>query len=144
MTGTAAAARSTRSGPTGAGCSPPANGLAHHGLPRCGTPASTSNPTGQILGAWIAKEELRALLATAKRGGHRHEIRDAKYRFLTWCAQFSEVPEITTLVETVDTWWTEIEAFCRLNVTNARTEGSNRSLGSNGQRDTGLTWGEGS
>jgi transposase len=87
-----------------------------------------ADPTGQILGAWIAKEELRALLATAKRGGHRHEIRDAKYRFLTWCAQFSAVPEITTLAETVDTWWNEIEAFCRLNVTNARTEGSNRSI----------------
>jgi transposase len=47
---------------------------------------------------------------------------------LTWCAQFSEVPEIVTLAETVDTWWTEIEAFCRLNITNARTEGSNRSI----------------
>ena len=87
-----------------------------------------ADPTGQILGAWIAKEEFRALLATAKRGGHPHEIRDAKYRFLTWCAQFSEVPEIVTLAETVDTWWTEIEAFCRLNITNARTEGSNRSI----------------
>jgi transposase len=61
-----------------------------------------ADPTGQILGAWIAKEEFRALLATAKRGGHPHEIRDAKYRFLTWCAQFSEVPEIVTLAETVD------------------------------------------
>ena len=34
------------------------------------------DPTGQILSAWIAKEELRALCATAARGGHRHEIRD--------------------------------------------------------------------
>lgn len=60
-------------------------------------------PTGAILGAWIAKEELRALLATAQCGGHRHEIRDAKYRFLTWCAQVSEVPEITTLAQTAQT-----------------------------------------
>jgi transposase len=74
------------------------------------------------------QEELRALLATAKRGGHRHEIRDAKYWFLTWCAQFSKISEIITLAETVDTWWDEIEVFCRLNVTNARTEGSNRSI----------------
>ena len=29
------------------------------------------DPTGQILSAWIAKEELRALCATAARGGHR-------------------------------------------------------------------------
>lgn len=30
------------------------------------------DPTGQILTAWIAKEELRALLALASTGGHRH------------------------------------------------------------------------
>ncbi len=27
------------------------------------------DPTGKILTAWIAKEQLRALLATAQRGG---------------------------------------------------------------------------
>jgi hypothetical protein len=29
---------------------------------------------------------------------------------------------------TIDTWWPEIEAFLRLNITNARTEGSNRII----------------
>jgi hypothetical protein len=32
------------------------------------------DPTGQILSAWIAKEELRALCATAATGGHRPPI----------------------------------------------------------------------
>src|SRR5664279_4866317 len=36
--------------------------------------------------------------------------------------------EIKTLAETIDTWWPEIEAFLRLNITNARTEGSNRTI----------------
>ena len=44
------------------------------------------DPTGQILSAWIAKEELRALCATAARGGHRHEIRDRLWAFYRWCA----------------------------------------------------------
>src|SRR4029079_19546563 len=34
------------------------------------------DPTGQILTAWIAKEELRALCATAAAGGHPGQIRD--------------------------------------------------------------------
>ena len=33
-----------------------------------------------------------------------------------------------TLAETISTWWPAIEAFLRLRVTNARTEGSNRVL----------------
>jgi transposase len=39
------------------------------------------DPSGQILSAWIAKEELRALCATAARGGHSGEIRARLYRF---------------------------------------------------------------
>jgi len=31
-------------------------------------------PTGQLLSAWIANQELRALLATARRGGQRHDV----------------------------------------------------------------------
>ncbi len=33
-----------------------------------------TDPTGELLAAWIGKEQLRALLATARRGGHRHEV----------------------------------------------------------------------
>nr|WP_198588511.1 ISL3 family transposase [Geodermatophilus chilensis] len=40
-----------------------------------------ADPTSKILTAWIAKEELRRLLACARRGGHRHEISTRLHRF---------------------------------------------------------------
>jgi transposase len=89
---------------------------------------SQADPSGQILAAYIAKEELRALLALAKRRPTREQISNAKYRFGAWCALFANVPEIRSLAETIDTWWPEIEALLRLNITNARTEGSNRII----------------
>jgi transposase len=86
-----------------------------------------ADPTGQILTAWIAKEELRALLATASRGGHRHDISHRLWRFYTWCAA-ANIPEITRLAQTIENWWPETEAFCRTGITNARTEGTNRLM----------------
>jgi len=84
-------------------------------------------PTGQILSAWIAKEELRELCATATRGGHRHEIRDRLWAFYQWCAD-AQIPELTTLAETIETWWPAIEVFLSTGLTNARTEGTNRLI----------------
>jgi len=86
------------------------------------------DPTGQITAAYIAKEHLRALLGLARRHPTRDMISNARYRFGAWCALFANVPKILTLAETIDTWWPEIEAFLRLNITNARTEGSNRTI----------------
>lgn len=83
------------------------------------------DPSGQILSAWIAKEELRALCATAARGGHRHDIRDRLWRFYRWCAD-ADIAELTTLAETIETWWPAIEVFLTTTLTNARTEGTNR------------------
>jgi transposase len=85
------------------------------------------DPTGQILSAWIAKEELRALCATASRGGHRSEIRDRLWAFYSWCAD-AQIPELTTLAETIETWWPAIEVFLTTGLTNARTEGTNRLI----------------
>ena len=51
--------------------------LSAAGLARMWNGCVDHDPTGQILSAWIAKEELRALCATAAAGGHRHEIRRA-------------------------------------------------------------------
>jgi len=85
------------------------------------------DPTGQILSAWIAKEELRALCATASRGGHRSEIRDRLWAFYQWCAD-AQIPELTTLAETIETWWPAIEVFLTTGLTNARTEGTNRLI----------------
>jgi transposase len=95
------------------------------------------DPTGQILTAWIAKEELRTLLATAREGGHRHQISHRLYRFYRWCAD-ADIPELTRLAQTVEEWWAEIEAFCRTGITNARTEGTNRLIKEVGRRACGF------
>ncbi len=81
--------------------------------------------TGQILSAWIAKEELRTLLSTVRIGGDPHLTRHRLHRFLSWCID-SQIPELLTLATTVDTWWPEINAFVTTGITNAGTEGYNR------------------
>ena len=120
-----AAARSTRSGPTDAGCSPPGNACRARASPRCGIAISAEDPSAQILSAWIAKEELRTLLSTVRVGGDAHLTRHRLHRLLTWCVD-SQIPELLTLATTVDAWWPEIDAFVRTGITNARTEGYNR------------------
>ena len=85
------------------------------------------DPSGQILSAWIGKEELRALCATAAQGGHPSEIRDRLYAFYRWCAD-AQIPELTTLAETIETLWPAIEVFLTTGLTNARTEGTNRLI----------------
>jgi transposase len=91
-----------------------------------------ADESDQIIAAWIAKEQLRALLATAG-GGNRSDIAHHKHRFHTWCA-IVDISEVTTLAETIQTWWPEIEAFCRTRITNARTEGTNRLIKEVGRR----------
>jgi transposase len=81
--------------------------------------------TGQILSAWIAKEELRTLLSTVRAGGDAHLTRHRLHRFLAWCID-SQIPELLTLATTIDTWWPEINTFIATAITNARTEGYNR------------------
>jgi len=51
--------------------------------------------TGQILSAWIAKEELRALLSTVRVGGDPHLTRHRLHRFLAWCID-SQISELLT------------------------------------------------
>ncbi len=84
-----------------------------------------SDPSAQILTAWIAKEELRTLLSLARTGAGRHEIAARLYTFYHWCAQ-ADIGELTTLASTVETWWPAIAAFIDTGITNARTEGLNR------------------
>ena len=48
-------------------------------------------------------------------------------RFYT-CAAQEDIPELTTLATTVETWWPEILGFLQLRITNARTEGYNRTI----------------
>lgn len=83
------------------------------------------DPSGQILSAWIAKEELRTLLSTVRNGGDPHLTRHRLHRFLAWCID-SQISELVALAGTVNTWWPEINAFIATDITNARTEGYNR------------------
>jgi transposase len=84
-------------------------------------------PTGDLLAAWIAKEELPALMATAARGGNRSDISHHTYRFFAWCAD-RDIPEVTTLAETIQAWWPQILGFLELNIINAGTEGTNKLI----------------
>ncbi|MFJ9483064.1 ISL3 family transposase [Streptomyces mirabilis] len=80
-----------------------------------------------LLTAWIAKENLRNLLALARTGADRHQVGHARWKFLTWCAD-SDIPEVRTLAATVDRWWTEIAAFIDTGHSNAKSEGINRVI----------------
>jgi len=84
-------------------------------------------PSGQILTAWIAKEQLRKLLALAKTGGVRHDVAHRLFRFNNWCAG-SRIPELERLAGTIDTWWPEVLGFLQTGVTNAGTEATNRTV----------------
>ncbi|MCC5574593.1 transposase [Microtetraspora sp. AC03309] len=84
-------------------------------------------PTGQILTAWIAKEELRSLLACARQQAPRSVISHRLFRFYSWCAN-ADIPELARLAETICEWWNETLAFITTGVTNARTEGTNRLI----------------
>ncbi len=60
-----------------------------------------NDPSGQILSAWIGKEELRKLLGLAKSGGVRHDVAHQLFRFNSWCAG-SGVPELERLAATIE------------------------------------------
>jgi transposase len=81
--------------------------------------------TGELLAAWIAKEELRYLLALARTSPARSEISSRLFAFYDWCAR-ADVPEVTTLAKTIEAWWPQILAFIDTGITNAATEANNR------------------
>ena len=107
------------------------------------------DPTGQIQAAWAGKELLRQLLdALPATGGplvtdprrdpaprdrqalaplRPYELRPRLERFYRLAAE-ADVPELTRLATTIETWWPAVEAFLRLRITNARTEGYNRRI----------------
>jgi transposase len=86
-----------------------------------------SDESAQILTAWIAKEQLRTLLALTRSDPHRDQIRHRLAAFYDWCAR-SDIDELHTLATTIETWWPAIEAFIRTGITSARTEGTNRLI----------------
>ena len=86
---------------------------------------TSADPNGDIAAAWIAKELLRDVLACTDNGGLRHEIRDALYRFYTFCADCT-VPEIGKLAATISTWQEPMILAITTGLSNARSEGYNR------------------
>ena len=83
----------------------------------------SDDPTNEIGAAWGIKELLRQLLACTE----AHRARRALFSFYE-AVLVADMPETTRLAETIHTWWSAIEAFLRLRVTNARTEGTNRVI----------------
>jgi transposase len=87
--------------------------------------------TGErILAAYIAKEKLRDVLALSPtRTGITpadSQIRHRLTNFFDWCADFPNIPEITTLAQTVSNWRHELATAVRTGVSNAKSEGNNR------------------
>lgn len=80
-----------------------------------------------LLTAWIAEENLRTLLALARTGADHHQVGQARWKFLTWCAD-SDIPEVRQLATTVDRWWPEIAALFDTGHSNAKSEGINRVI----------------
>ena len=83
--------------------------------------------TGELLATWIAKEELRYLLALARSHPARSEVSNRLFAFCDWCAR-ADVPEVTTLARTIEAWWPQILAFIDTGITNASTEANNRLI----------------
>lgn len=86
-----------------------------------------NDPGNEVLAAYIVKEELRALLALARRPPDRHRLRHQLHRFYELCAEVN-MPEVSKLAGTIETWWPAIAAFIDTRITNARTEGCNRLI----------------
>jgi transposase len=99
------------------------NRLSHRGLDRLSAVLAADDPTNEIGAAWGVKELLRQLLACTE----AHLARRALFTFYE-AILLADIPETTRLAQTIQTWWPEIEAFLRLRVTNARTEGTNRVI----------------
>ncbi len=92
-------------------------------LDRLAKVLATDDPTDEIGAAWACKELLRQLLAATD----PWDIRARLWRFHNACVD-ADMPETARLAQTIDTWWPHIKVFLRLRVTNARTEGFNRTI----------------
>ena len=111
--------------------------LRSHALAKMWNELVDYDPTGQILAAWIATEELRTVLACARQRAAPHIIRARLADFFSWCAD-TGIPEVRRLASTVETWWPETLRFLETNLSNAQTEGTNRVIKDVGRRACGL------
>ncbi|MDP9436120.1 MAG: transposase [Actinomycetota bacterium] len=92
--------------------------LSPQALARLQRVLASDDPTNRIGAAWGCKELLRQLLATTGPAYSRYQVAHRLHRFLTACAD-ADMPETTRLASTIQAWWTAIEGFLELRVTNA-------------------------
>ena len=72
--------------------------LSDQAYARMWTEILAQESTGELLAAWIAKEELRYLLSLARTSPARSEVSNRLFAFYDWCAR-ANVPEVTTLAK---------------------------------------------
>jgi transposase len=85
----------------------------------------------QIAAAWIAKEQLRALLALRATKTHvtpaPSAVRDKLASFYLWCADHHDIPEIKTLASTIEKWQQPVIDAVLTGYSNAKAEAHNRT-----------------
>jgi len=84
----------------------------------------------QIAAVWIAKEQLRALLALRATRTHvtpaPSQVRDKLASFYLWCADHQDIPEIKTLATTIEKWQQPVIDAVLTGYSNAASESLNR------------------
>ena len=85
----------------------------------------------QIAAVWIAKEQLRALLALRATRTHvtpaPSAVRDKLADFYLWCADHCDIPEIKTLAATIEKWQQPVIDAVLTGYSNAKAEAHNRT-----------------
>jgi transposase len=85
----------------------------------------------QIAAVWIAKEQLRRLLALrATKTGITpapSAVRDRLASFYQWCADHAHVPELKTRAETIEKWQQPVIDAVLTGISNAKAEAHNRT-----------------
>ncbi len=85
----------------------------------------------QIAAVWIAKEQLRALLALRATKTHvtpaPSAVRDKLASFYAWCADHHDIREVKTLAETISKWQQPVIDAVLTVYSNAKAEAHNRT-----------------
>ncbi|HUY44955.1 MAG TPA: transposase, partial [Streptosporangiaceae bacterium] len=85
----------------------------------------------QIAAVWIAKEQLRALLALRITKTHvspaPSQVRDKLASFYAWCADHQHIPELKTLAATITKWQQPVIDAVLTGYSNAKAEAHNRT-----------------
>jgi transposase len=85
----------------------------------------------QIAAVWIAKEQLRRLLALratkTRTAPAPSQVRDRLAAFYLWCADHDHIPELKTLANTIEKWRQPVIDAVLTGYSNAKAEAHNRT-----------------